>query len=349
MAGEMPRQPIGALIKRYREARRVTQGELAAAAGISVGALRDLEQGRTRFPRWGTVEELAATLGVGQAHRAELARAFVTVQPGIAGRTEAAGTRIDILGPLAASRDGTPVPLGPARQRAVLGLLALHAGGVVHREAIIDTLWGDRPPASAVTETQSYVSRLRKILGRSRELISTEGGRCYRLNVRPDQLDVARFEELTRQAREAAPARARNLYERALPLWRGDILADVDLLRDHPAAVAMTRRRSEAVLGYADAAGRAGAHARAVPYLRELCAAEPFNEPAHARLMVALAAGGEQAAALHIFTGLRRRLDEELGISPSSLLTEAHTQVLRQQLLAGDGALLDGLPLGRGD
>jgi DNA-binding SARP family transcriptional activator len=69
-----------------------------------------------------------------------------------------------------------------------------------------------------------------------------------------------------------------------------------------------------------------------MPQLRSLCAAEPLNEPAHARLMGALALAGEQAAALHIFAGLRRRLDDELGISPSPLLAEAHAQVLRQQV-----------------
>lgn len=66
---------IGSLIKRYRTEHQITQRELAAAAGLSVGTLRDLEQERTRFPRWGTIEELTAVLGLSQAERAELARA----------------------------------------------------------------------------------------------------------------------------------------------------------------------------------------------------------------------------------------------------------------------------------
>src|SRR5581483_3866075 len=260
---------------------------------------------------------------------------------------------IGILGPLTARRSAAPLALGSARQRAVLGLLALHAGTVAHRETIIDTLWGERPPPSALAEVQSYVSRLRRILGDgSADLITTEGGSCYRLNAGPRQLDVVRFGELTDRAREAVksePAKACDGYEQALRLWRGGVLADIDLLRGHPAAVEMTRRRSDAVLGYADAAGRAGDHARAMSYVRELCAADPLNEHAHARLMIAVAATGQQAAALEIFVRLRRRLDEELGISPSPPLTEAHAQVLRQQFLAAYGALLDALPLVRGD
>jgi transcriptional regulator with XRE-family HTH domain len=157
--GDEPRDGIGALFKRFREEQRVTQRELAAAAAMSVGALRDLEQGRTVSPRWTTVEELAAVLGLGQAQRAELQVAFRASRRGTARRRERPagrppGLRIDILGPLVAWRDGALVALGPARQRAVLGLLAVHAGASVPREAIVDMLWGERPPASAVAEVQ---------------------------------------------------------------------------------------------------------------------------------------------------------------------------------------------------
>ena len=113
------------------------------------------------------------------------------------------------------------------------------------------------------------------------------------------------------------------------------MLVDIALLRDHPAAVEATRRRAEAVLGYADASGSAGTLARVLPHLRNLCTREPLNEQAHASLMLALAATGQQAAALDIFTTLRHRLDAELGITPSPLLARAHTQVLRQQTGSG--------------
>ena len=79
MAGEnvgKSRTSMGTLIKRYREGQGLTQRELAAAAGTSIGALRDLEQGRTRSPRWAMLEELAAVLDLGEAQRTELARAW---------------------------------------------------------------------------------------------------------------------------------------------------------------------------------------------------------------------------------------------------------------------------------
>ena len=358
--GGKPQAGIGAVIKRYREDQRVTQRELAATACMSVGALRDLEQGRTRSPRWGTLEVLSAALGLGQAQRIELTRAFQADDPRVAMRPERhagrrpgvlpggesgilPGMRIEILGPLAAWRDGQRLALGSPRQCAVFGLLALHPDVGVHREAIIDMLWPERPPASAAAKVQGYVSRLRKSLRDAgarahtgdAQLVATVGGRSYCLNARSGHLDLVIFWQLVREAREATarsdPARACDRYEQALELWRGDILADVDLLRHQPAAVEVTRRRAEVVLGYAEAAAGAGAPSRALSHLRELCTREPLNEQSHARFMIALADAGHQAAALQVFADLRRRLDTELGITPSRTLTSAYTRFLRQQ------------------
>ena len=338
--GKTPRTGMGSLLKRYREDHGVTQRELAAAAGMSIGALRDLEQGRTRFPRWGIVEELAAVLGLGHAQRAELTQAWratgtVTRRRPRPGR-RIGGLRIEILGPLTVWRDGTPIALGPARQRAVLGMLALHPETGLHRDALIDLLWGEQPPASAVPEVQGYVSRLRTIMGGrtgNAEPITTVGGCRYHLALGACgiQLDLSAFQQATRDAR-ADPVRACELYEQALGMWRGDILADIDLVRGHPAVVQVARQRAEAVLGYAKAAVPAGIPGRVLPHLRDLCAQEPLDEQAHAQLMILLAATGQQAAALQVFTALRELLDSEFGIDPSPVLTRAQDLVLRQRI-----------------
>jgi DNA-binding SARP family transcriptional activator len=236
-----------------------------------------------------------------------------------------------VLGPLAVWRGGETVPLGSPRQRAVLGLLALQESREVHRDSIIDTLWPEGPPPSAVTQVQGYLSRLGKLLG-DHPIIRIDA--CYRLDDGTCGLDLTVFRDLIRQARQAASrrdrARACDLYQRALGLWRGDVLADIDLLREHPAAVEVECRRCEAVLGYAEAAASAGYNDRVLPDLRELCAREPLNETAQAHLMLALAAAGQQAAALRVFTNTRDRLSTELGIDPSPVLAGAHIQVLRQ-------------------
>jgi hypothetical protein len=70
-----------------------------------------------------------------------------------------------VLGPLEVREGDRSLPLGGAKQRALLALLVLNAHRVVSRERLIDELWGDDPPETAVASVQVYVSRLRKLLG----------------------------------------------------------------------------------------------------------------------------------------------------------------------------------------
>jgi DNA-binding SARP family transcriptional activator/DNA-binding XRE family transcriptional regulator len=311
---------LSALVRQRRVSAGLTQRELATAAGVSVGTLRDLEQGRTRCPRWAAVAAITAALGMDRPQRA-------------------GGTRVEIaaLGSLTALRDGEAIGLGSSRQRAVLGLLALHWPAGVSRDVIVDVLWGERPPRSATAEVQGYVSRLRQLLdperaprGRAGPVTLTDHG--YRLGDGIG-LDLAEFRQLSRRA-DAAAARAQfglacALYERSLGLWRGEVLDDVELLRDYPAAVEAGCGRGEVVLRLARTAAAAGGHERALSHLRFLCAREPFHERAHAHLMTALAAAGQRAAALQVFAKLSRRLDRELGVRPGPELADAHVRILR--------------------
>jgi DNA-binding SARP family transcriptional activator/DNA-binding XRE family transcriptional regulator len=352
---------LGLLIKQHRETHRITQRELAAKAGVSLGALRDLEQGRTSCPRWAMVEDVAGALRLSQGERSELARSWRTGQDREAsgdGRTRAArGIRIQVLGPIAAWRDGELVALGPARQRAVLGLLAVHQGASVRRNVIIDALWPAGQPG-ATAHLQAYISRLRRALGIRNgsachgELI-TRSGATYRLDTGGDGgwLDAADFTRSTRQAAQAMsggrPHEAGRLYEHALALWRGDVLADIDLLRDYPAATELANQRADGVIGLAEAALGARTPQVALPHLRELCSLDPYNEAAHALLMILLASAGQQAAALQAFTTLRRRLIDDLGITPGPAARQAHEQILAQRLPAqpdGTGQVRTWIP-----
>jgi DNA-binding SARP family transcriptional activator len=333
------------MVRECRTIAALTQHELAIAAGVSIGALRDLEQGRTRSPRWRVLSALADALGMDQYQRAELAAAWGGGHPD-GGHLAMPTTndvvpalRITVLGPLMAMRHGMPVGLGPARQRAVLGLLAIHWPAMVQRDVIVDMLWGAKPPGSAVTQVQVYVSRLRRLLDLERVPRGPDGpivsaGGCYRLD-ESIRLDLAEFGQLARRADIAADQGERHLacalYERSLGLWRDDVLADIELLHGYPAAIEATRRRGEVVLRFARAAGTGGWRDRVLPHLRALCASEPFNELAHAQFMTVLAATGQQAAALELFGKLRRRLDIELGVRPGPQLAAAHLLVLRQQ------------------
>ncbi len=122
---------------------------------------------------------------------------------------------INLLGPVEAVTADGAVGLGGAKQRAVLAMLALQTGSTVSADRLIDGLWGDQPPASALKLVQLYVSHLRKALGE--EDVITTHGRGYELRLARHEVDAGRFERLLAQgaAREA------------LRLWRGSPLSDV--------------------------------------------------------------------------------------------------------------------------
>jgi DNA-binding SARP family transcriptional activator/tetratricopeptide (TPR) repeat protein/DNA-binding XRE family transcriptional regulator len=328
---------LGAMIGSGRRAAGLTQQQLADQAGVSVGAVRDLEQGRTGRPRDATVNALALVLGldVGQAAEATGWPIGNGHGPRSAPEPMTSGLWLRVLGPLAVWRNGNRADPGAGRQRAVLGMLAVHPGAALHRETIIDAVWGDQPPASAIAMVQSYASRLRRLLG---ETVLVSDGTSYRLALSATQLDALEFARLADLAKNAAtagnPATACRWYERALHLWRGEPLADVSALRGHPALTELAQLRTAIILDHADAAAAAGWPERVLPQLRELASRDPLDERAHARLMLNLAACGQQAAALSVFGQLRQRLDEELGITPGAELTDAHLRILRGQLPA---------------
>ena len=330
------RSQAGELIRARRQEARLTQQQLAKNAGVSVGLVRDLEQGRTTRPHRESVRRLASALGLNRQQARELSLA-VQGSPDVAVRTIPPGSagdlRIGVLGPLAVWRRGVPLTVGPPMQRAVLGLLALHPGTGLSRSAIIDALWPDDPPTTAVPMVQSYISRLRSLLG---PVCPMTGRNGYRLEAAACELDVVSFATLIRRARDFETAGelavSSQMYAEALELWRGEPLADTEVLREHPAVIRLGRQRADAVLGYAQVTLADGVPDHALPHLQELVAREPLNERAHARLMIALAGSGQQAAALGVYDLVRQLLEDQLGVRPGAELAQAHAQVLSQQI-----------------
>jgi DNA-binding SARP family transcriptional activator len=69
-----------------------------------------------------------------------------------------------ILGPLEVWARGEPLPLGGAKQRATLAVLLMRANEPVSADRLVDALWGERPPGTARTALQGYLTGLRRLL-----------------------------------------------------------------------------------------------------------------------------------------------------------------------------------------
>jgi predicted ATPase/DNA-binding SARP family transcriptional activator len=231
-----------------------------------------------------------------------------------------------LLGPLEVHVDGSPVPLGPPKQRALLAMLLVDANRVVSRGRLIDGLWGDEPPETAEKSVQIYVSRLRKLLPEGMLVTRAPG---YVLVVEPESIDLDRFEKLSAQARASAPSRAAELWRKALGLWRGvplsefaEPFASFERARFEELRLVAEEDRIEVDL-------QLGRHADSVGELQAMVAGHPERERLQGMLMLALYRSGRQREALSSYRDARAAL-AELGLEPGPSLRQLERQILAQ-------------------
>ncbi|MFJ8360809.1 BTAD domain-containing putative transcriptional regulator [Streptomyces sp. NPDC093984] len=241
--------------------------------------------------------------------------------------------RYKILGTAQAEDDqGTPVPLGGPRLRALLTALALRPGRTTTPQTLIDEIWPDDPPLDAPAALQALVARLRRTLGRT-AVASAPGG--YRLDAGRDSVDLFVFEDLVQRGTTALadgdPHTAARDLRTALALWHGPALAD---LPDRTAAARPEALRLTATRARIEADLRLGRAPGVVPELTELTTAHPYDEPLHALLIRALRATGRGADALAAYERARRALADGLGTDPGPELQSLHAELLSPQTSA---------------
>jgi DNA-binding SARP family transcriptional activator len=188
-----------------------------------------------------------------------------------------------------------------------------------------------------VATLHTYISRLRGLLtggargGPVREVIAADAD-GYRLVLSAEEVDLGVFRARAAKARHLARAGAVEAgfqsFRDALAQWSGEPFLEFSRLRGLPWVDALGAERTGVTVECADLALRAGRGGEVVGLLRQGAAADPFHEPLHARLILALDAAGQRAAAVRAYAGVRRRLADELGVSPGAELASAFQQVL---------------------
>lgn len=334
------------LIRKHRRNAGLTQSELAVSSGLSIAAIRDLEQGRRSRPWPQSIAALSRALGLGPKEAQELGESVRherRLADSAAHIELDVPLRIDVLGPLAVWVWGELVSVGSHAQQAVLGLVAINHGTPVGQETIFELLKGEhgQQTRSGSTVVQSRVSQLRRTLrigdyndGVERTLASVVGG--YQLRLGAGELDLLVFRELARQADAARQggdsASACLLYGKAFELRRGEPCENVSMLTNHPAVIRVRRELTDVLLQYVEVAGDLGRYDLVVQHLEAFASRDPLNERLHAGLMIALAGSGEQAQAIRVYEDLRKRLKGDLAIDPSPGLKATHVSVLRQNV-----------------
>ncbi|WP_218136314.1 BTAD domain-containing putative transcriptional regulator [Nonomuraea jiangxiensis] len=213
-------------------------------------------------------------------------------------------------------------------------------GHPVSTRELIDLIWADDAPASALNLIQKYIGALRRVLepavpARAAGTYLLRRGNAYVFSAGPGTLDLVTFRELLEAADAALARQAREValdhYVKALGLWCGPA---ADGLSYGPTAMpifaALDDEFYAACAAAADLAVSLRRPERVIPPLQLAASMAPFHEPVHTGLITALGVAGRQAEALSVFHAVRDRLAEELGIDPGSALQAAHLRVLTQ-------------------
>ncbi len=255
------------------------------------------------------------------------------------------GVRLQILGPLRLWRDGVEMSAGPRRQAYLLSLLLAREGQPISTTELIYLMWREDVPASALNVIHKYIGVLRRIL--EPNLPTRDSGSylhrragSYLFTAGPEMLDLVTFREQVAAARTALAQQryeaALAIYVEALGLWHGSAGHGLSYASTaEPIFTALDAEFYDVCTAAAELAISLARPEQVLPALQLAAWMEPLHEPVQAGLISALAAAGRQAEALSVFSAVRARLAEDLGVDPGPALRTAHQRVLTQQSMSG--------------
>lgn len=252
---------------------------------------------------------------------------------------------IQLLGPVRAWRGDEEIDLGSGRRRAVFAILAAEANKVVSRAELVDGIWGDAPPTKAIGILHTYISALRKELEpqrakRSSTSILTTIESSYSLQLRPDQLDEQRFEQLLSLAQRhwenGRIEAAVEALDAAVGLSRGEALSGlttpfVALYRARLSEMMVTAMERRAALRLI-----LGRDVEAIGDLTTMVANFPLRESARGLLMAALYKAHRRPEALDLFADTHNVLVARLGIDPGPALQRIHHKIVHAEPLSAE-------------
>jgi len=232
---------------------------------------------------------------------------------------------LKLLGGAALESDGVPVTGRPVHRRrlALLAVLAAARGRTVGRERLVGYLWPDHPGDAARHLLSESLYILRKALG---EKAFVAAGDELGLDPSVVGSDLAEFEG----ALDADdPARAVAAY--GGPFLDGFYVADAPEFERwaEEERRRLERAHARALEALAEGAEVEGDPRGAAEWWRRLARTDPFSSRIALRLMRALEAGGERAAALRHAAVHAAVVREELGAEPDPEV-EAFAQRLRE-------------------
>ncbi|MFG3157813.1 BTAD domain-containing putative transcriptional regulator [Streptomyces sp. NPDC048219] len=250
-----------------------------------------------------------------------------------------------LLGPLTVGtgkRESAPTS---NREKQMLALLLLNLPHVTSTGLIIDELWTENPPKTAMTTLQTYILHLRKFLAETmgvsartvakEYLVHRSGG--YVFVASQVDLDVEEFRALERRAHMEVDLDdyqgAVRTAESALSLWHGQALMDVQAGQYIQAEIhGLEQARLSLIEEKIEAEMVLGRDRKVLGELSTLVTRYPLHEGLNSSYIRALANSGYRTRALEVYQDLRAVMVDQIGLEPSAELRELHEAILTDRL-----------------
>lgn len=243
-----------------------------------------------------------------------------------------------VFGRVEVSSGGGVLVLTGSKVGQLVSLLLARSNETLGTEAVIDELWGERPPRSALTTLQTYVYLARKQMAsqlgiRDPDQVLVTRSRGYAMRVEEGALDIIVFERLVAEGADLLAAgdakRAAAQLARALRVARGSAFAGIPTGALLEARVTyLNELRLTATGLHIEAHQQLGHSRELIPQLRTLVSENPFHEGFHGQLIRTLHQCGRRAEALQAYASLRRILAEQLGVGPCEEIQQLHRSIL---------------------
>jgi tetratricopeptide (TPR) repeat protein len=241
------------------------------------------------------------------------------------------------LGPVELWDGAAQIALGRAKERSLLGVLALSSGRPVTVRMLIEALWDDSPPDNARKDLQIYVSRIRRYLrdaGASAEIATRQD--TYVFHPHDDAVDHAQFKNLLKTGRSAHREKrfdeaAETLYQ-GVALWQGPPVSDLT-------TIWMEQKREELdsydrFVGYrvlCDVELERGNYPEVLQLLDEVGEGYELDSSYIAQRLSALDGCGHYPDFDAYWQRIYRRNVQSFGTAPPRELQEFHSRLLQER------------------